>query len=130
VRTAIKAVPIETVHITDKIAALHADDGSRVPLDRDYVFGRDPGQDPDVVRGTASPIKVDDSEHLISRVHARLSVAGGTVTLRDAGSANGTFIAAPAETRWTRIGSEPVPVPVGHSLRIGLRVYTHVPAER
>ena len=129
VRTAIKAIPHETVHITASIAALHADDGSRVPLDRDYVFGRDPHQDVDVLRGTASPIKVDDGEQLISRVHARVSVAGGAVTVRDAGSANGTFVAAPGDPGWTRIGPEPVPIPVGHSVRIGVRVYTHLPAE-
>jgi hypothetical protein len=129
VSTAFRAIPSETVHIADAIAALQADNGSRVPLDRDYVFGRNPQQDPAVVRGASSPVKVDDGAQLISRIHTRVSVAGGTVTVRDAGSANGTFIAAPGDAQWTRIGPEPVPLPVGHSLRLGLRVYTHVPAD-
>lgn len=129
VSTAFRAVPNETVHIADAIASLQADDGSRVPLDRDYVLGRNPHQDPAVVRGTSSPVKVDDGAQLISRVHTYVSVAGGAVTVRDAGSANGTFIAAPGDAQWTRIGPDPVPLPVGHSLRLGLRVYTHLPAE-
>ena len=98
-----------------------------MPLDRDYVFGRDPRQDPAVVRGAASPIQVEDGEQLISRVHAYVSVAGGQVTVRDAGSANGTYVAAPGDPGWHRIGPDPVPLPVGHSLRLGLRVYTHLP---
>jgi len=129
VSSAISATPNETVHVSTHVAALHADDGSRVPLDRDYVFGRDPGQDPTVVRGLSSPIPIDDGEQLISRIHAHISVTEGAVMVRDAGSANGTFIAAPGAAKWTRIGLDPVPVPVGHSLRFGLRVFTHVPAD-
>jgi pSer/pThr/pTyr-binding forkhead associated (FHA) protein len=105
---------------------LRADDGRRVPLDRDYVLGRDPRQDPAVVRGAASPIQVDDGEQLISRVHAYVVVTEDGVTVRDARSANGTYVAAPGDDAWTRIGLDPVLVPVGHSLRLGLRVYTHV----
>lgn len=127
--TAIRAVALETVQLADRIAALQGDDGSRVPLDRNYVFGRDPRQDPAVVRGAASPIQVDDEEHLISRVHAYVTVTGTQVAVRDAHSANGTFIAAPGDQDWTRVGRDPVPVPEGHSLRFGLRVYTHMPAD-
>ncbi len=129
ITTAIAASPHETVHLTDRIAALQADNGSRVPLDRDYVLGRDPRQDPAVVRGSASPIRVEDGQQVISRVHTYVSVAGGQVTVRDAGSANGTYVAAPGDPGWHRIGPDPVPLPVGHSLRLGLRVYTHLPPE-
>ncbi len=124
-----RLVAHETVRLADRIAVLHADDGSRVPLDRNYVFGRDPRQDPAVVRGASSPIQIDDGEQLISRVHAYVVVTGDGVTVRDASSANGTYVAAPGDETWTRIGPDPVPVPVGHSLRLGLRVYTHMPAE-
>lgn len=119
----------DTVHLADAIAALHADDGSRVPLDRDYVLGRDPRQDPAVLRGEATPIKVTDSEQLISRVHAYVAVTRSAVTVRDCGSANGTFVAAPGDPSWTRIGPDPQEIPIGHSIRLGLRVYTHVPAD-
>lgn len=129
ITTAIAASPHETVHLTDRIATLQADDGSRVPLDRDYVFGRDPRQDPAVVRGSASPIRVEDGQQVISRVHTYVSVTAGQVTVRDAGSANGTYVAAPGDPGWTPIGPDPVPLPVGHSLRLGLRVYTHLPPE-
>lgn len=129
VGTAVANVAHETVHLADQIPVLHADDGSRVPLDRNYVFGRDPRQDPAVVRGAASPIQIDDGEQLISRIHAYVSVTADEVTVRDARSANGTFIAAPGDETWTRIGLDPVPVPMGHSLRFGLRVYTFMPAD-
>jgi hypothetical protein len=129
VGTAIRLLAHETVRLADRIAVLHADDGSRVPLDRNYVFGRDPRRDPDVVRGASSPIRIDDGEQLISRVHAYLVVTGDGVAVRDAGSANGSYIAAPGDNTWTRIGLDLVPVPVGHSVRFGLRVYTHVAAD-
>jgi hypothetical protein len=129
VGTAIRRLAHETVRLADRIAVLQADDGSRVALDRNYVFGRDPRRDPDVVRGAASPIRIDDGEQLISRVHAYLVVTGDGVAVRDAGSANGSYIAAPGDDTWTRIGHDPVPVPVGHSVRFGLRVYTHVSAD-
>ena len=40
VGTAMRLHAHETVRLADRIAMLHADDGSRVPLDRNYVFGR------------------------------------------------------------------------------------------
>jgi pSer/pThr/pTyr-binding forkhead associated (FHA) protein len=129
VRTAIAASASETVQLAPAIAALRGNDGTRVQLDRDYVLGRDPRHDPAVVRGTASPVQIKDDEHLISRVHAYVSVAIDSVTVRDAGSANGTFVAAPGDAGWSPIGRDPVPLPIGHSLRVGHRVYTHVPAE-
>lgn len=119
----------ETVRLADRIAVLHADDGTRVPLDRNYVFGRDPRRDPAVVRGAAAPIRIDDGEQLISRVHAYLMLTEDGVTVRDAQSANGTYVAAPGDETWTRIGHDPVSLPAGHSARFGLRVYTHLAAD-
>ena len=112
------------VEVTDR--ALVADDGTRILLDRHYVFGRDPFHDQAVLSGAASPIVVRDPDQLISRVQVHVSVAHGAVTLRDGGSANGTFVAAPGAKEWVRLGDQPAALPPGWSMRIGRRVYTYV----
>ena len=108
---------------------LVADDGSRTILDRDYVFGRDPSQDPAVTSGRATPVRVQDPDGLISRVQARVAASLPTVTVSDANSANGTYIAAPGAAEWTRIGTVHTLLPLGWSLRLGARVFTHRPAD-
>ncbi|MEP7020484.1 MAG: FHA domain-containing protein [Pseudonocardiales bacterium] len=115
----------ETVALKESLTALIADDGSRTPLDRSYVFGREPQQDETVANGEASPIRLDDPEKLISRVQARLHVDEHGVTIQDAKSANGTFIAAQGATEWVRLGEGPAALPVGWSIRMGRRVFTH-----
>ena len=117
----------QTVQVT--AGMLVADDGTRTILDREYVLGRDPGHDPAVASGTAIPIVIDDPDNLISRVQTRIGTAGGVVTVCDAGSANGTFVAPPGAQEWTRIGPRPAVLPLGWSLRLGTRVYTHVAAD-
>jgi hypothetical protein len=118
-------IPEETQVVTVSSGLLIADDGTRTILDRAYVFGRDPGNDPAVVRGYATPISVDDPDSLISRVQARVAAVGGVVTVSDANSANGTYIAAPGAREWTRVGSVPTVLPEGWSMRLGRRVFTH-----
>jgi pSer/pThr/pTyr-binding forkhead associated (FHA) protein len=115
----------ETVAVREVVSALMSDDGVRTPLDRPYVFGREPQQDPAVAEGHASPIRLPDPEQLISRVQAYLYVDGDKVTIQDAHSANGTFVAAPGAAEWQRIGEEPVALPVGWSIRMGRRIFTH-----
>jgi hypothetical protein len=105
------------------VGVLRADDGTQVTLDRSYVLGREPQDEPSVRSGSASPVIVADPESLISRVQAFVSVSGGIVTVRDAGSANGTFIAAPGAAEWTRVGTEPVPLKPGWSIRVGKRIF-------
>jgi pSer/pThr/pTyr-binding forkhead associated (FHA) protein len=102
-----------------------SDDGVRTPLDRPYVFGREPQLDPAVAEGNASPIRLADPEQLISRVQAYVDVDGDRVTVQDAHSANGTFIAAPGAPEWQRLGTEPAELPVGWSIRMGRRIFTH-----
>ena len=97
--------------------------GVSIVLDRNYVLGRDPAEDADVRSGRAIPIAISDAEHLISRVQVRIDVSNGLVILRDSGSLNGTFVAAPGVKEWTRIGREPVPLRPGWSMRIGQRVF-------
>jgi hypothetical protein len=119
-----------TMAMRDAPAELVGDDGSRTPLDGQYVLGREPGADEDVKSRKASPLQVDDPDQLVSRVHAHLWVEGGKVFVRDASSANGTFVAAPGARDWTRVGQEGTELPPGWSIRVGGRVYTLEDAAR
>ena len=105
---------------------LVADDGMRIPLDRSYVLGREPDNDPAVTQGTATPIRLRDIESLISRVHCYITVDAEQVLIRDAHSANGTFVAAPGDEAWTQLGSDAVVLPPTWSVRVGNRVLTFV----
>jgi hypothetical protein len=132
----LEAEPVAEAHIDEPAepshtgtgATLIADDGARTPLDRAYAFGREPQNDESVLRGEVTPVVVNDPDNLVSRVQFYIWVDGEVVVIRDNASANGTFVAAPGAPDWTRLGPEPVVLPVGWSLRIGRRVYTHVPA--
>ncbi|CAM3619967.1 FHA domain-containing protein [Smaragdicoccus niigatensis] len=102
---------------------LIGDDGSRIILDRNYVLGRDPRSDSAVRRGEASPITILDDSSAISRVHAYLTAEKGSVTIRDNGSTNGTYIASPGAPEWARLNGEAVHLNTGWALCLGNRVY-------
>ncbi len=117
-----------TEDLNQPMGHLLAADGLRIPLDRAYVVGREPEADPAVMSGAATPVRLSDDENLISRVHTYIAVEDGRVSLRDASSANGTYMAAPGDESWTRVGEEATELPPAWSMRVGNIVFTHVAA--
>jgi pSer/pThr/pTyr-binding forkhead associated (FHA) protein len=112
---------------TAPIGVLRCADGPTIPLDRSYVLGRDPQNDPSVRTGLATPITVSDPTNLISRVHAFVSVDDDVVSVRDASTVSGTYLAEPGAEGWTRLTTERSEIPPGWHLRIGTKVFVFEP---
>ncbi|WP_162941656.1 FHA domain-containing protein [Desertimonas flava] len=112
-----------TVEVARRVGSLTAVEGGAIyPLDRSYVIGREPLSDESVRQGLASPIVLRDDQ--VSRVHAHVSVVDGRVSVRDAGTPAGTFVAAPGADAWEMVGSEPTELPSGWSLSVATHVFT------
>jgi pSer/pThr/pTyr-binding forkhead associated (FHA) protein len=107
---------------------LESGEGAIFPLDRPYVIGRDPLGDDAVRNAHASPIVVHDDQH-VSRVHAYVTIDGGSVFVRDASTPGGTFIAAPGAETWTQISTTPIELELGWTLRVGTRILTYRSAD-
>lgn len=110
--------------------ALVFDDGSTFALDRDYVVGRRPEKDPRVQSGAAEALTVVDPDSVLSSAHALISRSGQRTLLRDLGSLNGTHVAPPGATDWTKLDQhQEVPIVPGTRLLFGWTIATFTDAD-
>lgn len=99
------------------------DDGSTYTVDADYLLGRTPEADPRVRDGELRPLSVLDPDAQVSRGHLVIRLAEWDVTVVDE-SRNGTFVARPAETSWSRLAHHsPLRLDPGTRIRIGARSF-------
>ena len=127
--TVAPAMPPRTAAGHGPLGVLTSQEGPPIVLTGVLVLGREPSQDPAVESGEAAPVQLQDPDHVISRVHAYVSVENGIVLVRDADSMHGTYFSPPGGEQWTRIGTEPSPLPPGWSMQIGPQVFTFEPTE-
>jgi hypothetical protein len=116
----------KTLHLVDgrrpPLGVIVFDDGATFSVDTDYVLGREPEFDPDVVSGKARPLTLTDPERTVSRVHAALVLEDWNVRLVDRGSANGTYIAMPGRDDWSPVlANQPTTIKPGTKVRLGQR---------
>ena len=102
------------------LGVLVLDDGTTFPLDGDYVLGREPAFDGDVIAGRSRPLRISDPKGTISRLHLRISLVGWHVEVSDLGSANGSFLQSSDGER-TLAPYEPVMIEPGARIGIGHR---------
>ena len=95
-------------------------DGTKFTLDGDYVLGREPTLDGDVLAGRARPLRINDPNGTVSRLHLKISLVGWQVEVSDLGSANGSVLQAPDEER-TLTPFEPAIIEPGARIGIGHR---------
>ncbi|WP_244461209.1 FHA domain-containing protein, partial [Microbispora triticiradicis] len=115
------------------LGALLLDDGMALPLEADYLLGRDPERAPEVQSGEARPARVTSPDGSVSRRHLRVFLENWDVNLLDLGSVNGTQIQPPGDPNFYDIPpNEPVPILPGTTVRIGvsrtMRYEAHRPA--
>ncbi len=107
------------------LGVLLFDDGTRITLDGDYVLGREPALDGDVMSGRARPVRISDPEGTVSRLHLRISLVGWQVEVSDLGSANGSSLQSPGGER-TLAPFEPVVADPGARIGIGHRSMKYI----
>ena len=127
--TTVSPMPPRPEAAQTSVGVLTSPDAPPIVLEGVLVLGREPRQDPAVESGEAAPVQLQDPDHVISRVHAYVSVENGIVLVRDADSMHGTYFSPPGAEEWTRIGTEPSPLPPGWNLQIGPRVFTFEAAD-
>jgi pSer/pThr/pTyr-binding forkhead associated (FHA) protein len=96
------------------------DDGKRFTLDADYVLGREPTFDSDVIDGRARPLRINDPNGTVSRLHLRISLIGWQVEVSDLGSANGSVLQSSGAER-ALAPFEPTMIEPGARIGIGHR---------
>jgi hypothetical protein len=91
-------------------------DGTRVPLTRPVLLGRDPAGIPD--RPEAELLAVTDPGKTVSKTHALLEAAPGGVRVRELHSTNGVAIDSPAGRKVLPAGGEGLAA-IGSTILLG-----------
>lgn len=103
-----------------------ADDGSTFTLNSNYIVGREPERDPQVEADDARPLKLQDAERSLSRVHAEIRLVDWDVAIVDRGSANGTYVLPRGGQQWKRLVADtPEKIVPGTRVAFGKRVMTY-----
>ena len=103
-----------------------ADDGSTFTLSSNYVVGREPERDGLVESDEARPLKLQDAERSLSRVHAEIRLIDWDVYIVDRGSANGTYVLPRGAQQWKRLVADaPEKILPGTRVAFGKRVVTY-----
>ena len=102
------------------LGVLMLDDGSGFTLDADYVIGREPLLDGDVMAGRARPLRICDPDGSVSRLHLRISLVGWQVEITDLGSVNGSVLHS-ADGERALVPFEPTVIEPGVRIGIGHR---------
>jgi hypothetical protein len=102
------------------LGMLVLDDGTRITLDGNYVLGREPNLDGDVIAGRARPLRISDPGGSVSRLHLKIALVGWQVEVSDLGSANGSVVQSPGGERGL-VPFEPAVVEPGAWISIGHR---------
>lgn len=118
-RVCAAALNTPPVHIARPIlGSLRFSNGSRVPLDRPVLIGRNPkvegglaGEIPQVVRLDVGPG--------LSRTHASVRLEGWQVLLEDLNSANGTIVRLPGREPRRLHPGEPILLEIGSDVDFG-----------
>lgn len=95
------------------------DQGTRLPLDRTWVLGRNPT--PPASHPSAQPFLVPDVDKTLSKSHLVLAPVGGGVSVTDLYSTNGVSVTLPDGTSRTVGGGRTVTVPFGTTVTWGAR---------
>ena len=113
------------------LGVLTIDDGSAFVLDTGYVLGREPQHDPEVLAGSARPLKITDAEGVVSRRHVRVVLVRWDIQIVDLGSANGTFVQFPGDPTLHQLTAHhPLVVGPGTQVTMGrrwFRIETYTP---
>lgn len=104
------------------LGVLVADDGSVYSVDRDYVLGRQPQEDPDVQAGRATALVLNDAGLTVSSVHAAIILREWDVCLVDRSSVRGTAVLEEPNGQWRALTpGEPMVLAPRTRIRIGAR---------
>ncbi|SDO60231.1 FHA domain-containing protein [Klenkia soli] len=100
------------------------DNGATVNLDADYLLGREPDSDERVLAGELRPLLVVDTTGGVSRHHLEVRLHEWDVLVIDAGSANGTLVAAAGAPGWSSlVPGQAVRLTPGTAVRLGGRQF-------